>query len=160
MQEIEVAAGARFHEVGMAGVAEADPMPADVLLSYVDDGRAWVAEGGPAGAVAGYVVVDAVDGCAHVEQITVAPDHQGRGLARDMLDEVARWARSRGLPALTLTTFRDVPWNAPLYLHLGFAVLDPDALGPGLRAVREMEAAHGLDPALRVCMWKDLGPAR
>jgi len=56
------------------------------------------------------------------------------------------------MPAVTLTTFEDVPWNAPLYRHLGFRELRDDELGPGLRAIRDRETAHGLDPARRVSM--------
>jgi hypothetical protein len=55
-----------------------------------------------------------------------------------------------------LTTFSDVPWNAPLYRHLGFRVLDDDDIGPELRARRADEAARGLDPASRVCMRRDV----
>jgi hypothetical protein len=33
---------------------------------------------------------------------------------------VADHARTLGLTSLTLTTFRDVPWNAPFYAKLGF----------------------------------------
>jgi hypothetical protein len=65
-------------------------------------------------------------------------------------------ARQRGLDAVTLTTFRDVAWNAPYYERCGFRVLDETELGPGLRRVRDTEAAHGLDPARRVCMRRDL----
>jgi hypothetical protein len=38
-----------------------------------------------------------------------------------------------------LTTFAHVPWNAPYYARLGFAVLTSDELGPELRATREGE---------------------
>jgi GNAT superfamily N-acetyltransferase len=134
----------------MAAIADDQPMPVDVLAAYAAAGRSWVAE--VDGAVAGYVVVDVVDGAAHVEQVSVHPAHQGAGVGRALLDHVARWAAARSLPAVTLTTFRDVPWNAPLYRHLGFVDLADDELGPELRAVVAAEAAHGLDPATRVCM--------
>ncbi|BFV60853.1 hypothetical protein KCMC57_up59570 [Kitasatospora sp. CMC57] len=48
-------------------------------------------------------------------------------------------------PALTLTTFAEVPWNAPYYVRCGFEVIEGDEVGPGLRAIRAREAAHGLD---------------
>ena len=104
----------------------------------------------------GYVVVDVVDGCAHVEQLSVAPPHQGRGHARALLGEVERWAAAADLAALTLTTFAAVPWNRPLYEHLGFGVLDDGQVPPGLRALRRAEAAAGLDPGSRVCMRRAL----
>lgn len=157
LREVERAAGAAFAAVGLPEIAEAPPMPADRLAGYAVAGRSWVATDVADDAV-GYVVVDVVDGSAHVEQLTVHPDHQGLGIGRRLLDEVERWAGDQGLAALTLTTFTEVPWNAPLYAHLGFVALDDGALGPGLRAVHDEEAAHGLDPSRRVCMRREVGP--
>ena len=44
------------------------------------------------------------------------------------------------MPAVTLTTFRDVPWNAPYYERLGFRTLAADEITPGLAAIRAHEA--------------------
>jgi hypothetical protein len=115
LQEVERLAGRQFADVGMPDIAAAEPMDAAALAGYAADGRSWVVLG-PAGDVVGYVVVDVVDGNAHVEQLSV------------------------------------VPWNAPLYRHLGFRDLDPGEVGPELAAVRDHEATLGLDPALRTCM--------
>ena len=73
------------------------------------------------------------------------------------MDAVARWAHASGCDAVTLTTFTDVAWNAPLYRHLGFEVLSESELGPGLLARRDEETADGLDPTARVCMRLRLG---
>jgi hypothetical protein len=77
-------------------------------------------------------------------------------VGRALLGRVAAWAADAGRPAVRLTTFAEVPWNRPLYEHLGFRVLAEDEIGPELRALRATEAAHGLDPATRVCMRLDL----
>jgi GNAT superfamily N-acetyltransferase len=104
----------------------------------------------------GYVIVDVVDGQAHIEQISVRPDHQGKGLARALIAHVCTWTRDAEMTAVTLTTFATVLWNRPLYEHLGFVVLDDDQIGPELGLVLAPEARHGLDPAQRVCMRLDL----
>ena len=155
LQDIERAAGERFRDVGMAAIAEDEPLPLDTLAAYAAAGRSWVAVDGPS-RVVGYVVVDVVDDHAHVEQISVRPDQQGRGVGRALLDRVATWARDTGRTAITLTTFTDVPWNRPLYEHLGFRVLAEPEIGPELRDLRATEAAHGLDPATRVCMRREV----
>ena len=149
------AAGRAFAGVGMPEISAAEPAPVEDLERYRAAGRAWVVApaGGPA---AGYALVDDVDGQAHVEQVSVDPAWSRRGLGRMLLDHVAAVARGEGRAAVTLTTFRDVPWNAPYYARCGFRTLAPDELGPGLRAVRDAEAAHGLDPETRVCMRRDL----
>jgi len=149
--EIELAAGERFREVGMPEIADDDPGSVDELAEYANDGRSWVAVD-DIGTPVGYVLVDLVDGNAHIEQVSVVPSAQGTGVGRALIEHVAGWARARDAAALTLTTFRDVPWNAPLYAHLGFRVLTEPELGPELRALRATEAVHGLDPATRVCM--------
>lgn len=151
LQEIERRAGEQFRGVGMHDIADDEPLPADVLATYARAGRAWMALD-TADGVVGYTLVDLVDGCAHIEQMSIVPEHQRRGIGRLLLDQVRSWAVRSGCPAVTLTTFDSVPWNRPLYEHLGFRILDENELGPELRKLRESEAAHGLDPAARVCM--------
>jgi GNAT superfamily N-acetyltransferase len=159
LREIERLAGERFRDVGLGEIADHEPASLAVLAGYAADGRAWVAaDPGDAGAVVGYVIVDVVDGAAHVEQVSVRPDRQGLGVGRALLDRVGEWAAATGRTALTLTTFSDVPWNRPLYEHLGFRVLTDPEIGPQLRAVCAEEAAHGLDPSTRVCMTRPLTP--
>jgi GNAT superfamily N-acetyltransferase len=156
LREIERVAGERFREVaGLEFVADDEPASLDTLARYADDGRSWVAVD-EAGTPIGYVLVDVVDGCAHVEQVSVRPDHQGAGVGRALLDRVRAWAEETDRSAITLTTFADVAWNRPLYEHLGYRVLPEPEIGPELRALRQTEAAHGLDPATRVCMRLDL----
>lgn len=152
---VQRAAGARFSEIGLQEIADNEPMPAETLAAYARSGRSWVATD-PDDRVVGYVVVDILGGHAHIEQISVEPTHQGRGLGRALIDEVERWATAQDLEAVTLTTFSDVPWNRPLYEHLGFQVIPPDRLSPGLRNLRDLETAHGLDPDLRVCMQRPI----
>jgi hypothetical protein len=55
--------------------------------------------------------------------------------------------------ALLLSTFRDVPWNAPYYARLGFRVVEP--LTPALEVIRAEHLARGLDESRRVFMRKD-----
>lgn len=151
LQEIERRAGEQFRGVGMDSIAEAIPETIEALAQYADAGRGWVAVHDDDRPI-GYVIVDTVDGNAHVEQISVVPDQQGTGVGRALTDRVRAWAADNNLPAITLTTFTDVAWNRPLYEHLGFVVLGENDIGPELRALRDNEATLGLDPALRVCM--------
>ncbi|MGK5642139.1 GNAT family N-acetyltransferase [Streptomyces sp. URMC 126] len=172
LRNLERAAGRRFHEVGMAEIADDEPLSLDELEDYRGAGRAWVAvegqegeegeEGGEGGGGASpgfpvaYLLADRIDGNLHVEQVSVHPDAAGRGIGRALLDHLASAARTAGIPALTLTTFADVPWNAPYYERCGFRRLSADEITPELRAVREREAAHGLDRWPRVCMRREV----
>jgi GNAT superfamily N-acetyltransferase len=158
LREVEVAAGRLFREVGLDAVADDEPPAVALLEVYAAAGWAWVAVG-PSAGVVGYVLVDIVDGAGHIEQVSVVPAHQGMGVGRALIDQVRCWAGGNGLPALTLTTFDHVPWNRPLYEHLGFRVLADEEIGPGLGSLISTEAAHGLDPAKRVAMRVDLHEA-
>ncbi|MGW1061659.1 GNAT family N-acetyltransferase [Micromonospora rubida] len=151
LQRIEVASGEPFREIGMAEIADMPPLPLDALAAYQRAGRAWVA-GTPTGEPVAFVVVDLVDDAAHVQQLSVHPDFTRRRIGAALLDHVSVWAAGRGLPALTLTTFRAVPWNAPYYARCGFRELMPEELTLGLTAVLAAEAGLGLDPAARVAM--------
>ncbi len=155
LQEIERFAGQRFRDVGLETVADDEPPSLEELASYAEDGRSWVAVS-ISGEPIGYVMVDDVDGNAHVEQVSVRPEHQGAGVGRALVDRVCAWASQTGRLAVTLTTYAEVPWNRPLYEHLGFRVLPDDAIGPALHAIREAEKARGLEVAPRVCMRLDV----
>lgn len=158
LQDIERAAGRCFHDIGMPEIADDEPPALDVLAHHRDAGLAWVAVDRADVPVA-YLIADRVDGNLHVEQVSVHPEHARRGVGRSLLDHLAERAVAEAVPALTLTTFRDVPWNAPYYARCGFVVVDEDDLAPGLRAVREYEATHGLDRWPRVCMRRSVpGP--
>ncbi|GAA2327727.1 GNAT family N-acetyltransferase [Streptomyces kunmingensis] len=155
LQAIEVAAGAAFRALGMDAVADDEPPALEELERFRRAGHAWVAEGDE-GTVIAYLVGLVVDDAFHIEQVTVDPDAARRGIGRALIAYAERFARDRGLTGLTLTTFTDVPWNAPYYERLGFRRLSADALTPGLRDIRAAEAANGLDRWPRVCMRREL----
>ncbi|MFG3041117.1 GNAT family N-acetyltransferase [Streptomyces sp. NPDC048330] len=157
LQDIERAAGEPFRSLGMAAIADDDPLPLDILETYRHAGRAWVAVDAADRPVA-YLLTDTVDGSAHIEQVSVHPDAARRGVGRGLIEHLATAARRQGLTALTLTTFTEVPWNAPYYARLGFRPLassDP-ALTEGLLAISRAEEAHGLSAWPRICMRREL----
>jgi GNAT superfamily N-acetyltransferase len=147
---IEVAAGVRFREVGLDSIADDAPPTVAELGLHVEDGTAWVAT--VDGEVVGYAIASVVDDEGHLDQVSLLPEHVGRGLGRALVEQVATWAAGHHYDAVTLTTFRDVPWNGPLYEHLGFLEVPADELGPELAAVRRHEQELGLDVAPRIAM--------
>lgn len=155
LRDVERAAGRCFRDVGMPEIADDEPLPTEVLADYQRHGRAWVAVADGDQVVA-YLISDLVDGNVHIEQVSVDPAYARQGVGRSLIERTAVLAAAVGVPALTLTTFRDVPWNAPYYARCGFAVLDESEWTPGLRAIRAREMAHGLDRWPRVCMWRRL----
>jgi GNAT superfamily N-acetyltransferase len=154
-RSIEIEAGQRFRDYGLDFEADDDPPSIATLAAYADDGRAWVAVNEVDQPV-GYFLIEVVDHGGHIEQVSVVPAFQGEGVGKALIGEARRWAIDRRLECLTLTTFVHVPWNQPLYEHLGFTVLTSDQLSPGLRVICDAETARGLDPNLRVAMVSQL----
>ena len=123
----------------------------DVLEQARSQGRLWVALAGTV--PVGFAHIELLEPhVAHLEEIDVHPDHGRRGLGRRLVMAICEWAASKSYQAVTLTTFRDVPWNMPFYARLGFEVISPDELSPALRSVVGDETRRGLDPASRVAM--------
>lgn len=150
--ELERAAGAPFAAIGMPEIAEDEPPAAEELARYLTDGTALVAVDENDAPIA-YLLAEPVDGACHIEQVSVHPGHARRGIGRALIEHLAA---ATDAPALTLTTFAGVPWNAPYYARCGFRPLSDGDLTPGLREIRRNEAAHGLDRWPRLCMRRDL----
>jgi GNAT superfamily N-acetyltransferase len=145
---IERASATRFLGTARAALAADEPTDAATLAARIASGGLLVAEEG--GAVVAFVMFREVEGCGYVEQIDVLPSHERRGIGARLIEAVADVARERGWPALTLSTFKDVPFNAPYYRRLGFA--DVEALTPTMLAIRAEHEARGLDESMRVFM--------
>jgi len=146
----------------MPEIAAHAPPSAAEFQSYIDCDQAWVTEAltsGRAAQIAGFVLVDRVDGCAHIEQLSVHPNFRGQRLGASLIDWVARWAVAQRLTALTLTTFVKPPWNAPYYQRCGFRSMTAAQQTPGLTDIRAHEAELGLDAWPRVCMRRELSSA-
>jgi len=107
VQAIDRAAGRMFCDIGMPEIARYDPWPLEDLAARQQAGRLWVTAD-PAGVPVAFLMASLVDGCLHVEQVSVDPGSARRGLGRALLDHAANQAPAAGLPALTLTTFADV----------------------------------------------------
>lgn len=155
LQEIERAAGAVFTDYGMSVIAEDDPPSIESLAEYCQDDRLWVYRDESDHPVA-YIIADVIDECGHIEQISVHPDYSSMRIGHTLIEAVADWASNRKLQAITLTTFSEIPWNAPYYERLGFEVIPEAEHSPGLQRVRHEERAHGLDRWPRVCMKRDI----
>ena len=156
IRDIEAAAGELFREIGMDAIAD-DPPPAEGdLAPYLGGGRAWVATDAADNPIA-YVLVDVIDDWAHIEQVTVHPLHSRKGHGSSLIDHAERWAAAHNLDGMTLTTFQDVPWNAPYYERLGFVHVPEQAWSDGLRQIVRQENHHGLNAWPRVVMKRKIG---
>jgi len=155
LQQIENEAGTLFAGLGLIDETLDLSFPLGELKRLVALGQVWVActaDDAPVGAI----ITSVREGAAYVEELDVLPAHGRRGLGARLLASVCAWAERQGLPAVTLSTFRDLPWNGPFYRKQGFRELSPEEWTPGMRRIRQLETTHGLHVEQRVFMRREL----
>jgi len=108
---LEAASDTLFAPIGIA------PLPAPgTALELAHALVVLVADDPPKG----FARIDRLGEGAHLEQLSVHPDHVRRGIGRSLLRAACDWACRQGYRDITLTTFRDVAWNGPFYASEGF----------------------------------------
>lgn len=148
---VELDAATRFDSwlVPPSMFTEATAM--DRLAAAQAEGYLWVGLTA-AGRPVAFALASSSGARLYLEELDVATDHAGRGLGLALIAEVERKAAADGAVEIALTTYRDVPWNAPFYLRHGFEFAD--AVDAELSARLRDEAARGLDSMPRVGLRK------
>ena len=154
LPEIERRAATLFSAEDLAPELLDHVTPVADLEEAHRDGRLLVARDEER--VVGFVHVVWLAEDAHLQEIDVEPEFGRRGIGRRLVEAACDWARAQGCDGITLSTYRDVPWNAPFYARLGFEVVPIHHLSPAQRTLREREAKVGLDPFRRVFMIRAL----
>lgn len=94
--------------------------------------------------IIGFAMSKEYEGLLHLAVMAVHPDHGKRGVGSKLVQGVIEQAKRRQLQGVTLTTFRDLPWNAPFYGKLGFRTLSDSELSPMLRETLGKEESVGM----------------
>jgi GNAT superfamily N-acetyltransferase len=146
---IEQAASALFTDTEFAAETSQACLDVEFLIDCLRGGNLWVAiyDDKPVG----FAVMTEIDGNAHLHELSVHPSHQRKGLGRDLVNVVCETARENGFATVSLSTYTEVPWNAPFYSSLGFRSMD--RYGRGYQDLREEEAAAGLNVTKRTIMF-------
>ena len=95
--------------------------PAPMLEDYdalIRAGEVWVWDEG--GEVLGVLVMRPAEDHLFVDNVAVAPGHQGRGLGRELLAFAEERAEREGLPEVRLYTNEKMHENLAVYAKLGF----------------------------------------
>lgn len=139
----------------LAWLAQGDVLDGAAHRAFIEAGGSWVAEDS-AECIVGFACARFEGQVLHLHEISVRQQAQGQGVGRRLLQQVVDVARQGGASELTLTTFVEVPWNAPFYLRYGFEVIDEGLLSERLRGILAREHAHGLNG--RCAMRYRVGP--
>lgn len=149
---VERSAGEAFRAIeDLAWIADGDDLSVERYAALIGGGTSWVAADSN-GAIVGFLCAERAEEELHIWELAVVQERQRAGIGRRLLDTALAWARSAGVGAVTLTTFRDVAWNEPFYHHHGFVTLDAAQAGPRLAGLLAEEEARGLPASLRCAM--------
>jgi len=146
---IERAAARMF--LTSSGLEDLDPddvWSSQDLARLIRKGHSLVAHVGDR--IAGFLASQPFQRELHIWEMDVHPCFQRRGIGAGLLRASQIDARNSGFRAMTLTTFRDLAWNAPFYERLGFEEVTALDAHPRLAAELANEADAGL-PAERRC---------
>lgn len=150
--ELEQSAGLSFRaDREISWLAYADNLPAERYRDIIAEGWSWIAEGERAQPLA-FVAATLEGEELHLWEFNVHIEYQRRGIGRGLLQRLIAEAMGSRIPAMTLTTFRDVPWNAPFYRSMGFEPVAPEQLDSRLAGLLAEDARMGLPPARRCAM--------
>ena len=102
--------------------------------------------------IVGFAAIRAVGRELHLAELSVARAHQRSGVGSLLLRAAIIDARNSGYRAITLNTYRDIPWNAPFYARFGFVEVENFDGRPHLSQSYEDAAALGLPMDRRCAM--------
>lgn len=153
--DIERSAGQRYIGVGLADIAGAEPNDPEFVGSVAAHGGAFVAATADEDIPVGFVLVGFLDRTAHIYEVSVLEEHGRRGLGSRLIEEAVDYAAAEGVPTVTLSTFRDIPWNGPLYERLNFRHIERSEWTPALLLLRDLEMRKGLPVERRGFMRRD-----
>ena len=156
---IEHSAGTLFNDwPELAWIADGEDLSVERYREIIAEGASWVAVNADDRPLA-FLIATVEEDALHIWELGVHRNAQRQGIGRMLLAEAIDVARRRELGAVTLTTFRDVPWNAPFYSTLGFEELSGATAGDRLRRALRRDSELGLPADMRCAMNLSLGKA-
>jgi GNAT superfamily N-acetyltransferase len=143
LAQVELSAASLFLDTPYAFLVNDEPLSIDFVRQRFQAGQVWVAVD-PDDVVVGFAIAREVDDTIYLQEMDVDPAHGRRGIGAALVKTVIEWARLHDYYAVSLSTFRDLPWNAPFYAKLGFRILDEAELTIGFQQIRQQELEAGL----------------
>ena len=151
LPNIERSAGENFRGwPELAWIADDEDMSPELHREYVIKGTSWVAEVDHQ--IVGFLCAQSAGRDLHIEELAVQREWQGQGIGRRLMKTAIAYAHRHSFKSVTLTTFKEVPWNEPFYRSLGFELIDGEKMEPRLEQILQAEIRRGLPGALRCAM--------
>ncbi len=155
LPQVENEADLRYRRVGLGRVVDMPPASLASLEAARLEHRLWVAVS-PLNRPVGFALMKFPGDTAWLDQLSVLNRWQGQGYGSALIERVVAAARELGHCRLHLSTYRNVPWNAPYYARRGFKEL-PRGDWPHVFRMQAMEEnRHGHPPWRRTIMRSSL----
>lgn len=151
LADAEARAGRLFAAHGFAELAETPAMAPDAFHARATAGETLVCAHRGDGPVA-FAITGPVGPFLHLMELSVDPAHGRQGIGAALLDAVVARSVDAGLAGVSLSTFRDVPFNAPFYARHGFLPCAPGEAPAATRARFLLEIPPGIAPETRLIM--------
>ena len=151
LNTIEEAASKLFANTKFALEVDQDTLSIDFLREQQAKDLVWVAVDNQDNPV-GFAVVMVMGDRIHLHELSIDPKHGRKGLGTRLIETITQFAKSSGFTGVTLSTFRDIPWNAPFYKQREFRAMKEEEIGINLRNFRSKEAQNGLPISERILM--------
>ncbi|CZS88882.1 related to GNAT family acetyltransferase [Rhynchosporium agropyri] len=151
LAQVEHSAAQIYRTAGMDSLADGATLDPYILITIANAGYLLIAANRfdePIGFLGG----NYLSGNFHIIELSVAREYQGRGIGSALVTTMSQQVRLEGYRSITLTTFKDLPWNAPWYAKLGFEEVKAQDMGKEFEKLVDSEARHGLDPKRRCVM--------
>ncbi len=164
LPDIEMAAAERYRpyleQLELMPELLVDLAPLSYMLRAQRANQLWVAErlatSEQPAALVGFVLTRPLTHSFFIVEIDVLPDYGRCGIGSALMQAAWEAGAAQGFSAVTLTTFRHVPWTIPFYRRLGFTILPPEAWDDELRGIVAHEERYGFKREHRVVMQRRL----
>lgn len=156
LHDIEMAASRRFADHGFPSLAGHVSHSRDNYGAAIEGKGVWVCEHAQGATPVGFAVTTTLPGLLWIDEMAVHPDHGRRGIGKALVAAVLDHGRFAFHNTVGLSTFRDVPFNAPFYERMGFVRVSLKSLPDDIRARFNDEVPHGVLPSTRTVMVRKL----
>ena len=143
LDAIEAAAGTIFPHGSIPENILAERVPYDIFVDAINQGNLLVALGSDQTPV-GFAFWQNVEGSALLALIEVHPLHGQKGIGRALVLQIMNQVMKAGFQHLYLTTFANIPWNAPFYQKIGFVLLGEEEQPDFIKDILIEERGKGL----------------
>lgn len=140
---IEQSAGQLFSTLeDLSWISESGVQSVEKHLAFINHKGHWVAVNSENEPV-GFIMTTPLPESLFIHELSVSEAWQNRGIGKLLIQKVKDEAKAHQFSAVTLTTFRHVPWNAPYYQRLGFSILSESEIPHSLQEILNNEVESG-----------------